>query len=230
MTAARSGVTAGFLATSPTPSFAPSAPPPARPHAGTSSHRTSLDHAPLRRRMGQLAEVVEGVSGARMLLAPGCRCTPSLSTDSSPTTERSTGSASPSTSTGPSHYAPRRGSSAGITGDGPRRGRGPRRTRRAARCGRRGRSAAPRFWHPGDHACAPRAGRRSATGWRPYDHAHRRCRHVRARRPCPRAIARPDGRASGHGHQASGPGPPAPVAGALPPGRGYDGLIDRGVM
>jgi hypothetical protein len=122
------------------------------------------------------------------------------------------------------------GSSAGITAAGRRRGREPRRTTGAARCGRRGRSAAPRFWHPGDHACAPRADRHSATGWHPGDHAHRRCRHVRARRPCPRATARPDGRASGHGHRASGPGPPAPVAGALPPCRGYGGVIDRGVV
>jgi hypothetical protein len=48
-----------------------------------------------------LPEVVEGASGARMLLAPACRCTPSPCPVSSPTTERSTWSASPSTSTAP---------------------------------------------------------------------------------------------------------------------------------
>jgi hypothetical protein len=126
-------------------------------------------------------------------------------------------------SPGPSGASP-----TGISGAGPRPGRGSRRTGGAARCGRRGRSAAPRSWHPGDHACAPRADRRSATGWRPCHHAHRRCRHVRARRPCPRATARAAGRASGHARRASGPGPPAPVVRALPRCRGYGGLVDAG--
>jgi hypothetical protein len=112
----------------------------------------------------------------------------------------------------------------GSAPPGPRPG-GSRRTGGAARCGRRERSSAPRSRRPGGHACGPRAGRRSATGWRPCHHAHRRCRHVRARRPCPRATALPAGRASGHAPRASGPGPPASVVQALPPCRGYSGLV-----
>ena len=73
--------------------------------------------------------------------------------------------------------------------------------------------------HPGGHGCGPRAGRPSAPGARPYRRGRRRCRRARARRPCPHATARPAGRASGRARRPTARVPPAPDAGALPPGQ-----------